>query len=195
MKIESGGIYARRDGEVVGPAKRNPATSYHGSTSEWFVGCNAYRSDGRLLASREDELDLVTELDVVPVLPFTLEAGKRYVTTKPDGSEGPVVMVRRPSFAAESLFREVPFIAEYAAEQNFVNRHGELFTAGDGVFARITAEYIEPPPPTIAERLEAAVADVERNNITNFAAKVDSFVTLVKEAAAELRALEGSKKC
>jgi hypothetical protein len=148
MQIQAGKYYRRRDGQVTGPVILRSGETYRHVT-----GGYSYTPNGEYNVGATDDRDLIAEVTVTDVLPFELKAGGKYCTVKPDGSEGPVVTLRRPSYSAESLYRAVPFTANYEGKSHFVKSCGEVFSY-DGTEFHITAPYVEPKPPTIAERLE-----------------------------------------
>lgn len=123
----------------------------------------------------------------VPVLPFPLEAGRKYCTQKPDGSEGPVVTLykRESSDYWKTLF---PFGINEHSSQYVVDPSGLATDRYDSLpRLQITAPYQEPKPPTIAERLEK-VRDTVRIQISyvDWVAAMDSII-------ADVKALEASK--
>lgn len=145
MQIREGGYYRRRDGQVVGPMRSIDLTRY--------MPC------GNTLSIQESPADLIAEVFVsdqpIPQ-PVKLEAGKKYETVKPDGTPGPVVELHQPSFSVEG-------IRDYFCFSSAIKNDTLYITAGGlcvgncepGNRYQITREYVEPKPPSLAERLES----------------------------------------
>jgi hypothetical protein len=191
MQIQAGKYYRRRDGEVIGPAKHR---GDKGSSYQWNVSGNYYTDDGRYQACGPDSpYDLIAEIEVRDVLPFELKVGEKYCTTKPDGSDGPVVTLARTSYAYEYLREVFPFSHGSPSEVVF-DRYGCGFqldarlTPDSYRCYRITAPYIEPKPPTIAERLERAIELLANPR------QDDSAFALIRGCVAELKNTESRPK-
>lgn len=148
MKIEAGKYYRDGSGKV-----RGPATPYNDAKFKWQLGAYYTDAGGYYSDNRDSPHNLVCEVECRDVLPFPLEAGAKYNTTKPDGTPGPVVKLAESSW--RKMFKiHYPFLV-CEDEGKSVNTLGEVFRSdfSEAVY-HITSPYVAPKPPTIAERLE-----------------------------------------
>jgi hypothetical protein len=185
MKIQAGKYYRRRDGEVIGPATTR---TDKGSSYQWTVGGLFFTDDGRYQARGPDcDYDLIAEVTVTDVLPFELKAGERYETVKPDGTPGPVVTLHSPRWNTKLIGRYMPF-ANYIPATSYITVNGDIFDMDGKPLGRITAPYVEPKPPTMAERLEQAIELLANPR------QDDSAFALIRGCVAELKHTESRPK-
>jgi hypothetical protein len=177
IKIQEGKYYRRRDGLPVGPAAPTGESMYR-----WKLDGRTYCDDGTYDRTRiGHSYDLITEVIVIPSLPFQLRVGSKYNT-----SDWGVVELRDSGPFSLGLKACAPFRVMQSDEARFyVNPSGEIISEAKGtVVARIISEYVEPTPPTIAERLEKAIELLANPR------KDDSAFALIRGCVAELKAKE-----
>jgi hypothetical protein len=152
VQIREGGIYKRRDGQIVGPAKRN-AEPYHPKCSHWKVGDSyTYWPDGRYELAQEKPLDLIEEVHLQPVLPFELVAGQKYCTVKADGTAGPVVKMLECKWHQLGMREHLPFDFYVDDDLFYCTAKGEAFSDRDpGQKLQVSAL----APPTLSAQLRA----------------------------------------
>jgi hypothetical protein len=105
-----------------------------------------------------DDVDIVSEVLITPVLPFELKAGGKYDTQKPDGSPGPVVELVD---GVDRFKRLYPFQVCFNDWLHSVALDGLIETSRPDCLSgyRIVSEHVEPPKPTAIERLESLERD------------------------------------
>lgn len=151
IKVQEGKYYRTRGGDVVGPAKHDGGDSYY----PWICAGDIYTNDGSWVEDEYNPQDLISEVTVIDAPP-KLEDGKRYCTVKPDGSEGPVVELGEVGWTCPFLRAIAKFAVVSNGTQPKVSYRGDCFSHDTGeILYRITTKYIEPPKPTIVERLKA----------------------------------------
>lgn len=150
---------------------------------EFHVGCHRVDSAGRYVRTGEQcVLRIVFVSDTPPQVCPELKAGGRYETVKPDGTPGPVVELHQTSFSVEG-------IRDYFCFSSAIKNDTLYITAGGlcvgncepGNRYQITREYVEPKPPSLAERLEKW-----RNDASKSYAEIGSIIS-------DVRKLEASK--
>lgn len=171
-----GGVYLDRNGFVHGPLKPD-------SIHTWVAGGRSWDAQGKWHRDGS-HLDLIREVfitDKPPQVCPELKAGGRYETVKPDGTPGPVVELHQPSFSVEG-------IRDYFCFSSAIKNDTLYITAGGlcvgncepGNRYQITREYVEPKPPSLAERLENW-----RNDASKSYAEIDSIISDVRKLEAK----------
>lgn len=157
MQIKEGSYYRRRDGLIDGPMERVQGEhSYPWRSPAGFAFTDDGRYDVRVSWSSDDLVAEVFITDTPPQVCPELKAGGKYETVKLDGTPGPVITLGTSSFT-------VPGIGDYFCYSASINGDA-LYITAEGLCVgnsepnnryRITREYVEPKPPSLAERLES----------------------------------------
>jgi hypothetical protein len=148
VQIKDGSYYRRRDGMVVGPAKKSNMASY-----PWAVGQCTYTNDGLQRVGRTYDPDLIAEVEVRETLGFELVAGQKYATEWLDGGYGPAVELKEAKWVHAGMREHLPFMFYMGDEIFYCTANGEAFAdLQSGRQLRITATYT---PPTLSAHLRA----------------------------------------
>jgi hypothetical protein len=147
MIIEAGKRYVMRYGGITGVMRR-----HDGCRDKWSDGYLNWNVRGSYFDTREDPWDLIAEYNPHDA-PCELRAGGKYVL-----DNGDVVKLDDSGFTVPCVHRFLPLSCD-GMKYGYVTCDGEVLGYHDKpeAVARITAEYIEPKPPTPIERLEKAI--------------------------------------
>jgi hypothetical protein len=184
VKIEAGKYYERADGQIHLAVKSTDCRDCDIKIGDGYY--NSSKGGKHKLADR----DIVREVSIVPVLPFTLKAGSKYETVKPSGEAGPVVTLREGMIGrgVEPVNALLPFNADFDGDDyrpHYVTPLGEIYHHRESTpCLRIVREHV--PQLTLSQRiLQLRSQCLGRGDLAELHAEFESLATDVSKLEAK----------